>query len=246
MGEGSASDARTIVLIPTYNEADNVERAVAGVLEVIPADVLVIDDGSPDGTGEIANRLAAANPAVDVMHRPRKGGLAAAYRAGFARALAQGYDVIVQMDADGSHDHHALPAMVAALGDADLAIGSRYVPGGETPGWPRMRRLVSRGGSWYSRALLGLPVHDTTSGFRAWRASLLRRIEYESVDASGYVFQIEMALRAVRAGGRVREVPITFIDRAAGESKFSAGILAEALVRVTMLNVRGQRYRRAA
>lgn len=246
MGTGSGSDARTIVLIPTYNEAENVERAVAGVLEVIPADVLVIDDGSPDGTGEIAERLAAANPAVDVMHRPRKGGLAAAYRAGFARALAQGYDVIVQMDADGSHDHRALPAMVAALDDADLAIGSRYVPGGETPGWPRMRRLVSRGGSWYSRTLLGLPMHDTTSGFKAWRASLLRRIEYETVDARGYVFQIELALRAVRAGGRVCEVPITFVDRTAGESKFSAGILAEALVRVTMLNVRGQRYRRAA
>ena len=227
---GGGEVMRVAVVIPTYQEAENIRTAIAGVHRALPgAGVIVVDDSSPDGTAHTARECGA-----DVIVRPRREGLGAAYRTGWAHALARGFDVVVSMDADGSHDPNALPSFMAAIEQgADLVMGSRYVPGGRVPGWPAHRRWLSRAGSRYARVALGLPVHDATGGFRAYRASLLRRIGVETLQASGYGFQIELALRTTRLGGHIVEVPITFVDRRLGTSKMHGGIIWEALVLVT-------------
>jgi len=226
--------ARTIVVIPSYNEADNLERTVRGVLAEVPAaSVLVVDDDSPDGTGAIADRLADADPRVGVLHRPVRDGLGHAYLAGFRRALDEGYDVVVEMDADGSHPASALPAILAALDDADLVIGSRWVPGGAVANWPRHREWLSRAANTYARLMLRLPVRDSTAGFRAFRSGTLRAIDLAGVVSRGYCFQIDLTRRVVDADLRIAEVPITFSDRIAGRSKMSGAIVVEAMLRVT-------------
>jgi dolichol-phosphate mannosyltransferase len=233
------------VVIPTFNEAENLEEIVGRVRASVPAaDILVADDNSPDGTGEIADKLAAGDDHVHVLHRPGKQGLGAAYLAGFGWALDRGYGAVVEMDADGSHDPAELPALLAALADADLVVGSRWVRGGTVRNWPRSRELLSRGGNAYARVMLGLPVRDATGGYRAYRASTLHDIGLHSVRSQGYCFQIDLTLRAVRAGKRVVEVPITFTERAHGNSKMSRSIVAEALWKVTEWGVAGRLGRR--
>jgi dolichol-phosphate mannosyltransferase len=229
---------RTVVIIPTYNERQTLAPIVARVRTSVPeADILVADDNSPDGTGRIADELAAADPHVHVMHRLGKEGLGAAYLAGFAWALQQGYDVVVEMDADGSHQPEQLPRLLAALEDADLVLGSRWVPGGRTENWPSSRRFISRGGSAYTRLMLGIPLRDVTGGFRAFRASTLRALDLDEVASQGYCFQIDLAWRALQRGMRVVEVPITFVERTQGASKMSRKIVVEALWRVTAWGV---------
>jgi dolichol-phosphate mannosyltransferase len=226
-------NARAIVVIPTYNEAESLPTTVAAVLEAVPAaSVLIVDDASPDGTGQIADRLAA-DPRVTVLHRTSRDGLGHAYLAGFERALAEGYDAIVEMDADGSHPASALPAMLAGLGSADLVIGSRWTPGGAVADWPRRREWLSRAANTYARIVLRIPVRDSTAGYRAFRADALRRIDLAHVESRGYCFQIDMTIRVVDHGLRVAEVPITFVDRVAGRSKMNGAIVAEAMLRVT-------------
>jgi dolichol-phosphate mannosyltransferase len=233
------------VVIPTFNEAENLEEIVGRVRASVPAaDILVADDNSPDGTGEIADKLAAGDDHMHVLHRPGKQGLGAAYLAGFGWALDRGYGAVVEMDADGSHDPAELPALLAALADADLVVGSRWVRGGTVRNWPRSRELLSRGGNAYARVMLGLPVRDATGGYRAYRASTLHDIGLHSVRSQGYCFQIDLTLRAVRAGKRVVEVPITFTERAHGNSKMSRSIVAEALWKVTEWGVAGRLGRR--
>ncbi len=225
----------TLVIVPTLDEHTNIRAVLRQIRASLPAgDVLVVDDGSRDGTPEIAEAVGAELGHVTVLRRTGPRGLGPAYRAGFGVGLEHGYDVLIEMDADLSHDPHELPALVAAVRDgADLAIGSRYVPGGDTPDWPARRRLLSRAGGWYARSLLGLRVRDVTSGFRAYRADLLRAIDLETVTTTGYGFQIDMTDRARRAGAAIREIPIVFRDRTAGESKMSGDIIREALVMVT-------------
>ncbi len=221
------------VIIPTYNERDNLEPIVTRVRTSVPsADILVVDDNSPDGTGEIADKLAASDPHVHVLHRELKAGLGAAYIAGFGWALEHGYEVLVEQDADGSHDPADLPRMLAALDGADLVIGSRYVRGGTTVNWPKSRELLSRGANVYTRLMLGIGVHDATAGYRAYRAATLRAIGLDEVESQGYCFQIDLTLRTAQEGFRIREVPITFTERARGASKMSRAIVAEALWRV--------------
>jgi dolichol-phosphate mannosyltransferase len=228
------------VILPTYNEAENLERIVGAVLERLPAygRVLVVDDSSPDGTGEIADRLASAEDSVDVLHRPRKEGLGPAYLAGFRVALDDGADRIIEMDADFSHDPADLPRLIQATEEADLAIGSRYVSGGGVTDWGPMRRFISRGGSTYSRLALGLPVRDLTGGFKCYRRPVLETINLDTIEARGYAFQVETTYRAIRAGFRVVEIPITFKDRADGSSKMSRSIVAEAMWRVPAMRFR--------
>jgi dolichol-phosphate mannosyltransferase len=229
---------RVLVVIPTYNERDTLRDTVRRVLVALPdAHVLVADDNSPDGTGDLADELAAADDRVHVLHRPAKHGLGAAYLAGFRWGLGRGYDVVVEMDADGSHPAEALPTLVAGLGDADLVIGSRWVPGGRVRNWPRSREVLSRGGNLYIRGLLGIDVRDATAGYRAFRRSTLEAIDLETVRSQGYCFQVDLTRRALAAGLRVAEVPITFVEREHGESKMSRAIVAEALWRVTVWGV---------
>ncbi len=224
---------RVLVVVPTYNEADNLEPVLARVRGSVPeADVLVVDDGSPDGTGEIADRIAAADPGVHVMHRTEKAGLGAAYVAGFRWALAAGYDAVVEMDADGSHSPEELPRLLAALREADLVIGSRWVPGGEVRNWPMPRLLLSRGASLYTRVLLRYPVRDATAGYRVYRRAVLEDLKLDEVASQGYCFQIDLGWKTWRAGWRVVEVPITFTEREVGQSKMSRAIVTEALWRV--------------
>ena len=226
------------VIVPTYNEADNIRTISAAILEALPgATLLVVDDGSPDGTGSIADELAAADDRKRVRHRPEKQGLGRAYLDGFGVALAGGAEVVVQMDADWSHDPDALPALIAPIvaGKADLVIGSRYVAGGGVVDWGLGRRIISRGGSIFARTVLRLGPRDLTGGFKAWRASTLAAIPFDGVHAGGYVFQIEMTFRASRSGAGVTEVPITFRDRRVGQSKMSRRIVVEALVVVITL-----------
>jgi dolichol-phosphate mannosyltransferase len=235
------------VVIPTYNERDNLEAIVARLRSAVPAaDVLVVDDNSPDGTGEIADKLAATDLHVHVLHRPGKGGLGAAYIAGFGWALERGYEVLVEMDADGSHDPRDLARMLAALQseDADLVIGSRYVPGGTTVNWARSREALSRGANAYVRLMCGIEVHDSTGGFRAYRAKTLRMIGLDEVTSQGYCFQIDLTLRTVQEGLKVSEVPITFTERERGASKMSRAIVAEALWRVAEWGIAGRLGRR--
>lgn len=235
MGERRPDDlTRVLVVIPTYNEAMTIEKALGRVRETIPtADVLVVDDKSPDGTGRIVADLAETDDRVHLMSRAGKQGLGSAYVAGFRWGLERGYDVLVEMDADGSHQPEQLPDLLAALDGADLVIGSRYVPGGEVVNWPRRREALSRTANLYTRFALGLEVADATGGYRAFRAGTLQAIDLDTVDSQGYCFQVDLTWRAVRAGLRVTEVPITFVEREEGQSKMSGAVVREALIRVT-------------
>ena len=225
------------VCLPTYNERENIERMVHALGEH-GVRVLVIDDSSPDGTGELADRLASELEYVDVLHRPRKEGLGPAYIAGFKRALADGAELVLEMDCDFSHDPADVPRLVAAAADADLVVGSRYVEGGAIPTWGPLRRAISYGASLYARLWLGWDVRDATTGFKCFRREVLERIDLDSVSAKGYAFQIETTYRALRAGFRVREVPIVFVDREVGGSKMSRAIVLEAIWRVPVLRFR--------
>jgi dolichol-phosphate mannosyltransferase len=234
------------VVVPTYNEAGNLEQLVPALLAALHEQaerfaILVVDDDSPDGTGDVADALAAAHPEVRVLHRTSKSGLGAAYLAGFSTALAGGASHVVQMDADLSHDPLAVPGLLRAADDADLVLGSRYVKGGGTPEWPLRRRLISRSGCLYARAVLNLGVRDLTGGFKCWRAGLLARVLAEGITSQGYVFQIETTLRATRRGAVIREIPIVFRDRELGRSKMSADVVREAVVRVPRLRFGGGR-----
>ncbi|HEX6667035.1 MAG TPA: polyprenol monophosphomannose synthase [Solirubrobacterales bacterium] len=238
-----AANGPAWLVLPTYNEAENLEAMVAAARANLPdsARVLVVDDRSPDGTGEIADRIAAADAAVEVLHRPGKQGLGPAYVAGFHRALKRGAGLILQMDADFSHDPADLPRLLEASERADLAIGSRYTAGGGVGDWNAVRRGVSRFGSAYSRFVLGLGVRDLTGGFKCWHREVLEAIDLGTIDAKGYAFQVELTYRAVRKGFSVAEIPIIFSDRRAGKSKMNAPIVAEAIWRVPLL-----RYRRGS
>ncbi len=230
----------TWVILPTYNEADNLAGIAAAILDHLPAaTLLVVDDGSPDGTGRLADDLAGADARIRVRHRPAKQGLGRAYLDGFGVALAGGARIVVQMDADWSHDPASVPALIGPVvgDDADLVIGSRYTAGGGVVDWGVGRRLISRGGSLFARLVLRLGPHDLTGGFKAWRASTLATIPFDGVHAGGYVFQIEMTFRASRLGARIAEIPITFRDRRVGQSKMSRRIVIEALVVVVQLRV---------
>jgi dolichol-phosphate mannosyltransferase len=228
-----AFDMSVLVIVPTYNERDNI-RPIVGAVRAHGYDVLIVDDGSPDGTGEIADELAGSDEGVHVLHRTTKEGLGPAYAAGFAHGLAMGAEILCEMDADFSHDPTDLPRLVAAVRDgADLAIGSRYVEGGGTDGWPWHRVAISRGGNRYASMMLGVRVADATAGFRAFRDTTLRKVDPSTCEASGYGFQVEMAWRTEQAGLAIVEVPITFRDRRYGESKMSGRIAAEAMVLVT-------------
>ena len=238
MSEPTASGPVWVVL-PTYNEAGNIEAMVEALAPKLSAEdrILIVDDNSPDGTGPIADRIAAAEPRVEVLHRPGKEGLGPAYIAGFHRALAGGAGLIVQMDADFSHDPAYLPRLIAASALADLVLGSRYVPGGGVSEWGSFRRLISRGGSLYSRTVLGVPVRDLTGGFKCFRREVLETIDLDSVAASGYSFQVEMTYRTLGAGFEVLEVPITFRERETGKSKMSTSIVVEAAWRVPAIRL---------
>jgi dolichol-phosphate mannosyltransferase len=230
------------MVVPTYNEVDNLPWIVGRLRAAHPdVDVLVVDDGSPDGTGKVADELAADDPSVRVLHRVEKGGLGAAYKHGFRLALDHGYDVIGEMDADGSHQPEQLHLLLEALREADLVIGSRWVPGGSVVNWPLRRELLSRGGNLYVRLLLGVQVRDATAGFRLFRRSALEAIDLESVESTGYVFQTDMVTRCLRLGLRVREVPIEFVERVRGDSKMSGQVALESLRRVTTWGLRERR-----
>jgi dolichol-phosphate mannosyltransferase len=226
---------KVLVVLPTYNESENIDRVLRRIRDSLPeASVLVVDDGSPDGTAEIAETLGKEIGGIELLRRHRKSGLGSAYRAGFRWGLDNGFDACVEMDADLSHEPEALPALVGSLtGETEVVVGSRYVPDGVIPNWAWHRRLLSRGGNLYASALLGLGVADSTSGFRVYAASILRRIDLDEIKADGYGFQIEMTYQAKRAGAAVVEVPIRFIDRVDGESKMSTFIVVEALGLVT-------------
>ena len=230
---------RTLVIVPTYNERENIAEITARVLRSAPGvDVLVVDDNSPDGTGALVSALASGHDRINVLHRAGKEGLGAAYRAGFSWGLERGYERLVEMDADGSHQPEQLERLLAALNKADLVLGSRWVHGGSVVNWPLRRKLLSQGGSLYARMALGLPVRDITGGFRAFTADALREIGYRDVLSQGYCFQIDMLWKAYNSGLRISEVPVTFVERVHGESKMSSGIVKEAILRVTLWGLR--------
>ncbi|MEU2225133.1 polyprenol monophosphomannose synthase [Streptomyces sp. NPDC018347] len=227
-----------LVIIPTYNEAENIKAIVGRVRKAVPAaHVLIADDNSPDGTGKLADELAAEDDHVRVLHRKGKEGLGAAYLAGFRWGLERDYGVLIEMDADGSHQPEELPRLLTALKGADLVLGSRWVPGGRVVNWPKSREILSRGGSTYSRLMLDVPIRDVTGGFRAFRRETLEGLGLGEVASQGYCFQVDLARRAVKAGYHVVEVPITFVERALGDSKMSRDIVVEALWRVTAWGV---------
>jgi len=237
-GQGGSSheeaSQRVLVIIPTYNERDNIENIVGRTTAAVPAaHVLIVDDGSPDGTGKLADALTESDERVHVLHRSAKAGLGAAYIAGFEWGLDAGFDVLVEMDADGSHAPEQLPDLLSALRTADLVLGSRWIPGGSVSNWAKSREVLSRGGNLYTRMALGISLHDATGGYRAYRREVLEGIDYKAVVSEGYCFQVDLAWRAVRAGFRVVEVPIRFAERERGESKMSGSIVREALIRVT-------------
>ncbi|MEV0399583.1 polyprenol monophosphomannose synthase [Actinoallomurus sp. NPDC050550] len=224
---------RVLVIIPTYNERENIESIVGRVRAAVSeADILIADDNSPDGTGKIADGLAADDERVHVLHRAGKEGLGAAYIAGFHWGIEHGFDVLVEIDADGSHQPEELPRLLSALGDADLVIGSRWIRGGTVENWPINREIISRGANLYARIMLGLPVRDSTGGFRAYRATTLQKIDIDGVSSQGYCFQVDLTLRTVRGGLRVTEVPIRFVERTHGASKMSRAIMIEAFQRI--------------
>jgi dolichol-phosphate mannosyltransferase len=240
--EAEASDSAalgpTLVIIPTYNESENLARIVSRTRKAIPdAHILIADDNSPDGTGKLADEIASGDDHVHVMHRLGKEGLGAAYLAGFEWGLNAGYEVLVEMDADGSHQPEQLPQLLAALADADLVLGSRWVTGGEVVNWPKSREVLSRGGNLWTRIMLGIPLRDATGGFRAFRRKTLLGLGLDNVASAGYCFQVDLAWRALRGGFRVVEVPITFIEREYGASKMSKRIVLEALVLTTLWGV---------
>jgi dolichol-phosphate mannosyltransferase len=240
---------QTLVIIPTYNERDNIEWIVGRVRQSVPtASVLVVDDNSPDGTGAVADALAAGDGRINVLHRAGKEGLGAAYRDGMRWGLSRGFDAIVEMDADGSHQPEQLPRLLERLRDSDVVVGSRWVPGGGVVNWPIERKLLSRGGSAYARFALGVPVRDVTGGYRAFTAEALERIDLDEVLSQGYCFQIDMIWHAAVAGLKIAEVPITFVERERGTSKMSSTIVAEAMLRVTGWAIASlpERARRAA
>ncbi|TWP36855.1 polyprenol monophosphomannose synthase [Leekyejoonella antrihumi] len=223
-----------LVLVPTYNEHENLPLIVQRLRSSVPdADIMVLDDNSPDGTGKIADELAAADSRVRVMHREDKEGLGKAYLAGFAWGLEHGYDALVEIDADGSHPPEVLPDMLAAAADADLVIGSRWVPGGKVVNWPLQRELLSRGANLYTRALLGMPVGDATAGYRVYRASTVRTIGLQGIASQGYCFQVDLTWQTLRAGLSIVEVPITFVEREIGDSKMSRDIMLESLTKIS-------------
>jgi dolichol-phosphate mannosyltransferase len=222
-----------LVIIPTYNESESLPGVIGRVRASVPdADILVADDNSPDGTGRLADGLAASDPHIHVLHRPGKEGLGQAYLAGFAWGLERGYEVLVEMDADGSHRPEELPRLLAQIPHSDVVLGSRWVPGGAVVNWPVSRRILSQGGSLYTRLALGIPTRDATGGYRAYRASALAELDLATVDSNGYCFQIDLLWRALQRGLVVREVPITFVEREVGTSKMSGRIVREALVNV--------------
>ena len=232
-----------LVIIPTYNESENLPTIIQRVRASVPdAHILVADDNSPDGTGDIADSMAASDEHVHVLHRPGKEGLGRAYLAGFAWGLERGYDVLVEMDADGSHRPEELPLLLAALSHADLVLGSRWVEGGSVVNWPRSREILSRGGSLYTRLALGIRTRDATGGYRAFRAQTLRELDLDTVESNGYCFQVDMLWRALQRGKVVREVPITFVEREVGTSKMSNRIVVEALTNVGRWGVK-ERWR---
>lgn len=228
-----------LICMPTYNEAGNIRIVVAAIHENAPdVDVLIIDDGSPDGTGDIADEMAGKDSRVHVLHRSEKGGLGPAYLAGFAWAMERGYQKILEMDADFSHQPKYVPGIFEKLDTYDVVVGSRYVEGGGTKNWGPVRKLISRGGGLYARTILGVPIRDLTAGFVGWNRRVLETINLDGIEASGYVFQIEMKYRAYQAGFKIHETPITFPDRVVGESKMTPGIAAEALTRVWRIRLK--------
>ena len=237
-----AAVPHALIVVPTYNERDNVRGIAARLLAALPgSELLFVDDNSPDGTGDLLDELAAGDPAVHVMHRAGKLGLGTAYVEGFTWGLARGYDYLFEMDADGSHDPRYLPQMIALAEDgADCVVGSRYVPGGGTENWGLARKIISRGGSFYARTILGIDVQDVTAGYICWRRVALAAIDLPTITSNGYSFQIEMKYRAVRQRLRVVETPIIFVDRRVGQSKMSRAIVAEALLQVWRLRFRGR------
>jgi dolichol-phosphate mannosyltransferase len=225
-------------VMPTYNERQNLEIIAGRIREAVPdADLLVVDDNSPDGTGDLADKLAEADPRVQVLHRTEKAGLGRAYVAGFTKALAEGYDLIVEMDADGSHRPEDLPRLLAAEAGADAVIGSRYVPGGTVVNWPASRQVLSKGANLYTRLMLGVRVKDATGGFRVYRAATLRRIGLDGIQSAGYCFQVDMTLRVLQAGLRITEVPITFVERERGASKMSRSVILESFTRIAQWGI---------
>jgi dolichol-phosphate mannosyltransferase len=238
MGELDAATARVVIVMPTYNERQNLEIMASRIREAVPdADLLVVDDNSPDGTGDLADKLAEKDPHVQVMHRTEKAGLGRAYVAGFTWALEGGYDLIVEMDADGSHRPEDLPKLLAAVDQADAVIGSRYVPGGTVVNWPKSREFLSKGANIYNRIMLGVRVRDATGGFRVYRAATLRKIDLGGIESAGYCFQIDMTLRVLQGGMEIKEVPITFVERERGASKMSNTVIIEAFTRVARWGV---------
>jgi dolichol-phosphate mannosyltransferase len=238
MGESGAAVNRVIIVMPTYNERQNLEGMATRIRESVPdADLLVVDDNSPDGTGDLADKLAERDPHVHVMHRTEKAGLGRAYVAGFTWALENGYALIVEMDADGSHRPEDLPKLLAAAATSDAVIGSRYVPGGTVVNWPKSREILSRGANIYNRLMLGVRVKDATGGFRVYRAATLRAIDLNGIDSAGYCFQIDMTLRTLQAGLTITEVPITFVERELGASKMSNAVIIEAFTRVAQWGI---------
>jgi dolichol-phosphate mannosyltransferase len=240
--------AEALVVLPTYNEIESLQNVLGRIRQSVPqADVLIVDDSSPDGTGELADRLALGDAGISVLHRAKKEGLGRAYLAGFAHALQNGYRFVVEIDADGSHDPADLPAMLQrAEAHADLVIGSRWVDGGSVRNWPWFRQAISRCGNSYARAMLRSRIHDITAGYRVYRADALRSLDLSSVSSDGYCFQVELAWRLERAGKRVEEHPIVFIERTAGRSKMRTAIVVEALFRVTMWGLFGLDDRKTA
>lgn len=230
---------RTVVCIPTYNERENLPIILRRLFDANPnVHALVIDDGSPDGTGALADEMAAADGRISVLHRTEKAGLGAAYRAGFAQAIADGAELIVEMDADGSHQPEQLPALLAAVAHADLVLGSRWIRGGSVRNWPVHRKVLSLGGNLYARLMLRVPIRDITGGYRVFRVATLQAIDYSNVTTQGYVFQVDMAYRVVKTGMRVVEVPIEFVERELGASKMSQRIVVEAMQQVTVWGLR--------
>ena len=243
----STNFGKVLVIVPTYYELENIKLITAGIRSAAPeVDILITDDNSPDGTGRVADELAASDSHIKVLHRPAKNGLGAAYLDAFSWAKNNNYDVVVEMDADGSHRPQDLVAMLIALNNADVVLGSRWVRGGKVVNWPLHREILSRGGNIYTRLCLGIPIKDATGGFRAYRMNALSQMKINDVQSQGYCFQVDMAWRAMQSGLRVAEVPITFVERQIGESKMSGDIVKEALIRVTQWGIekRLRRFKR--